>query len=105
MNRQHIREQAAHEAAFQPVETSSGYMMLMKMNKDRIAQLSIKFRNVQPLVKHYRLFTDYNWMHDLDRLKGLEVGAEYTSEKAAATFAVVEPLTLYIVKPASLFDH
>ena len=83
----HTREQAACEAAEKPVEESQAFSMLKKMNQTKINQLCIKFRNVHALLKQKRPFSDFEWMNELDQLKGLDVGHEYGSDKSAATFA------------------
>ena len=64
--------------------------MLARMNRARLDRLCIKFRNVHALTKHHRPYTDFVWLNQLDKLKGIDIGgvAEHASDKTAATFAI-----------------
>ncbi len=37
----------------------------------------ILFRNSHAIAKHNMPLTDYNWMADLDKAKGLDIGRTY----------------------------
>ena len=61
--------------------------ILVTLNRALTEKLRIKFRSVHALAKHDRPFTDYIWQCELDELKGVNVGQDYRSDKAAADFA------------------
>lgn len=77
----------AIEAAAKPAMESVAGKMLVSLNKVLHDKLVLKFRTVHALAKHDRPFTDYTWQCSLDELKGLKVGTDYRSDKAAADFA------------------
>ena len=77
----------AVEAASKPAMDSEAGKILVTLNRALTEKLRIKFRSVHALAKHDRPFTDYIWQCELDELKGVNVGQDYRSDKAAADFA------------------
>ena len=57
--------------------------MLLQSNRHRMAYL---FRNAHAVAKQNKPLTDYKWLCDIDRAKGLDVGETYMNEKAALNF-------------------
>ena len=87
MTMSHQRECLAVEAAAKPAMDSKAGKMLVTLNRALTEKLRIKFRSVHALAKHDRPFMDYVWQCELDELKGITVGQDYRSDKAAADFA------------------
>ncbi|KAK2169507.1 hypothetical protein LSH36_9g09065 [Paralvinella palmiformis] len=83
----HKRETLAIEAASKPPMDSTAGKMLIALNKTLADKLVIKFKTVPALAKHDQPFTDYVWQCSLDQSKGLAIGTDYRSDKAAADFA------------------
>ena len=82
----HKREVAAIEAAEKTDAPAD--RMIVQMNKEKRSQLAIQMRSVHAIAKHHRPFTDFVWLNQVDRMKGLDVGSSsYGSDKAARTFA------------------
>lgn len=81
----HQREQEAVDAARSKDRPAN--RAINQMRTEQRGQLCHKFRTVHALVKHHRPFTDYIWMNNLDKIKGVDVGANYESDKSAAVFA------------------
>ena len=80
----HKRKCLAVEAASKPAMDSEAGKILVTLNRALTEKLRIKFRSVHALAKHDRPFTDYIWQCELDELKGVNVGQDYRSDKAAA---------------------
>ncbi|KAK2147289.1 hypothetical protein LSH36_561g02029 [Paralvinella palmiformis] len=83
----HKRETLAIEAASKPPMDSTAGKMLIALNKTLADKLIIKFKMVHALAKHDWPSTDYVWQCSLDQCKGLAIGTDYRSDKAAADFA------------------
>lgn len=49
--------------------------------------MTVLFCNVHALVQHRRPFTDYPWMLELDKKKGIDVGNTYHTDKEAQKFS------------------
>ena len=71
------------EAKDKPRETP-GYKGFLALNEHARKQLEYKFRNVHALVAKNRPMSDYVWLNQLDRAKGLDVGETYDNAKAGA---------------------
>ena len=82
----HKRECLAVEAASKPAMNSEAGKILVTLNRALTEKLQIKFRSVNALAKHDRPFMNYIWQCELDELKGVNVGQDYLSDKAAADF-------------------
>ena len=86
-SRRHKREEAAHDAANTPAEQRPADQMLMRMNGQQLDRMTIKCRTIHAMIKHMRPYQDFVWLNRLDRLKGIDVGTEYATDKTAATLA------------------
>jgi len=64
----------------QPKKTPA-YNSLLSLNEHKRKQLELKFRNIHAVVKHNRPFSDYTWLNELDKSKGLDTGDTYNNEK------------------------
>ena len=62
------------------------FNMLHVANRHRIAVL---FRNAHAVIKQNKALTDYKWLCELDRAKGIDVGKTYLNEKAALNFVKI----------------
>ena len=49
-------------------------------------RITRQFRNVHALAKNNRPFSDFKWMNDLDRAKGLDVQDRYDNAKYGKVF-------------------
>ena len=82
-----VKKTAAKEQSSSEVmnESAAGktFNMLHQANRHRIAVL---FRNAHAVIKQNKALTDYKWLCDLDRAKGVDVGNTYLNEKAALNF-------------------
>jgi hypothetical protein len=58
---------------------------LMLLKKADYERMTLKFRTAHAIAKHNRSFLDYKFICKLDKMKGLDVGEQYTHDKAAAT--------------------
>ena len=65
---------------------------LQKMNEEVFAKLEKLFRTCHAMAKHNRPFSDFVWQCQLDKAKGLDVGATYINDKSArsSTQAIAE---------------
>ena len=59
---------------------------LASLNESQREDLETKFRNVHAIAKNNRPISDYIWLCELDRAKGLSVGQTYANETAARDF-------------------
>ena len=62
------------------------YNSLLSLNEHKRKQLEHKFRNVHAVVMSNRPFSDYVWLNELDKCKGIDKGDTYNNEKAAFIF-------------------
>ena len=83
----HCREQEATDAATSKQQLRPAERMLLQFRSKQNHQLSLKFRTVHALARHHRPFKDFAWHNNLDKIKGLDVGTQYETDMAAATFA------------------
>ena len=56
------------------------------MNKSVIDKLTVLFRNAHALSLAGRPFSDFEWMCQLDTVKGLDIGKTYLNRKRAKEF-------------------
>ncbi len=61
--------------------------MILAMWEQETEQMSMLFCTVHAFSKSKRLFSDYEWLCQLDKDKGLTLGSSYLNEKAAKDFA------------------
>ncbi|KAJ8884093.1 hypothetical protein PR048_015950 [Dryococelus australis] len=59
---------------------------LQSLNKEALQKISILFRNSHAIAKHGRPFTDFKWLCELDKKKGLDIGETYITDKKCAEF-------------------
>lgn len=81
---EHIKCVERHVAENQPPSSSEASKCLMKLNKAQYGQLSIKMRTAHFVAKHHKSFLDYKNICQLDKMKGLDVGTSYTTDKGGA---------------------
>ena len=77
MNRKHAIEK--------PTETPAAHGLLALQEHTR-KQIELKFRNIHAVVKHNRSLSDYKWLCDLDKAKGLDTGTSYNNRFASVNF-------------------
>ena len=73
------------KAIEKPSTTPAAHGLLALQEHTR-KQLELKFRNVHALVKHNRPLSDYTWLCDLDKAKGLDMGTTYNNRFACVNF-------------------
>ena len=56
---------------------------LKEFERQKLAYL---FRNAHAVIKNNRPLSDYKWLCSLDKVKGLDIGDTYLSDKAAFNF-------------------
>ena len=56
------------------------------MFKQYTGKLRLLFRNAHAVSKNKKSLADYQWLCDLDEVKGLAIGATYRNSKACGTF-------------------
>jgi hypothetical protein len=83
-SKQHLRSADRHVNVNEK-STSEATSCLTQLNKSQIGQLSIKMRTAHFIAKHHKSFLDYKHICQLDKMKGLDVGTSYTTDKGAAT--------------------
>ena len=97
-SKHHERCVAATKAGEEAPGESDATKMLTKMNAQQMQKMGYLFRNAHALGKHGRPYTDFTWMCNLDRIKGLPIGDTYHTDKKAQEFvhyiAEVERLKL-----------
>jgi len=82
----HQKATDIYSAKSLPAGQSQAENIIVTLNETVVKRLAILFNNCHALVLANRPFTDYPWMVELDRKKGLDVGNTYLSDKAASTF-------------------
>ncbi len=82
---QHKEAVAKKRASEKPSQTPAA-QGLLALNEHIRKQLEFKFRNIHAVVKHNRPLTDFVWLNELDKAKGLDVGISYNNEKAGPKF-------------------
>lgn len=83
----HKRCVEIHRAKSTPRGESSAAKIVEKLNQKAVDRLTVMFCNVHALVQHRRPFTDYPWMLELDKKKGIDVGNTYHTDKEAQKFS------------------
>lgn len=69
----HKRCVEIHRAKSTPRGESSAAKIVEKLNQKAVDRLTVLFCNVHALVQHRRPFTDYPWMLELDKKKGIPI--------------------------------
>lgn len=71
-----------------PSETmnSEAGKALKKLKSSEIHRLTYLFRNAHAVAKQNRPLSDYKWLCDIDRAKGLDLGQTYLTEHAVRSF-------------------
>ena len=91
-----------------PVQQSKAGKALITLKTHVRRQMELKFRNIHAVVKYNRPFSDYEWLNDLDKAKGLDVDVTYTGRKAGTyllEYAETERETLVeLVKKSQFFS-
>lgn len=83
----HKRNNAKLEAAKDKPGCSQAHQILQKLNASQYNRLGKLFRTVHALCLKGRPYTDFVWMAQLDRMKGLDVGHSYINHQRAKEFA------------------
>ena len=73
-------------AAREEPEKSEAFNAVTLLNKNIEKRLGNLFLNVHAIAKNNRPFSDYLWMVELDRAKGIDVGTTYLNEEYAKIF-------------------
>ena len=59
---------------------------LKLLKTSEVHRLAYLFRNVHAIAKQNRPLTDYKWLCQVDKYKGLDIGNTYQTEHAARDF-------------------
>ncbi|XP_032362926.1 zinc finger protein 862-like [Etheostoma spectabile] len=68
------------------IEESLAGRSLTLMKTSELEKMQLLFRNAHAIGKKGRPFTDFAWMCDVDRKKGLKIGETYTNDYQAKEF-------------------
>uniref|UniRef100_A0A1A8R1W9 Zinc finger protein 862 n=1 Tax=Nothobranchius pienaari TaxID=704102 RepID=A0A1A8R1W9_9TELE len=69
-----------------PVEESVAGKSLSSLRSLEVEKMQLLFRNAHAIAKKGRPFTDFAWMCEVDRKKGLKIGETYTNDHQAKEF-------------------
>ncbi|CAL9685344.1 unnamed protein product [Knipowitschia caucasica] len=69
-----------------PVEDSVAGRSLTSLKTSELEKMQLLFRNAHAIAKKGRPFTDFAWMCEVDRKKGLKIGETYTNDHQAKEF-------------------
>ena len=78
---------AEEEAEKEKPGTSKAHQILNTLNATQFERLGKLYRNVHALCLKARPYTDFVWIAQLDRAKGLDVGHSYINHQRATEFA------------------
>jgi hypothetical protein len=67
-------------------EQSTAQKTVISMREHLRKQIELKFRNVHALIKKNRPLSDYIWLNELDRAKGLDLSQTYDNLTAGTLF-------------------
>lgn len=81
----HNLAKQCHKGKVQP-EKPPANLARLQMLKQYTGKLRLLFRNAHAVAKNKKSLSDYQWLCDLDEVKGLTVGATYRNVKACSTF-------------------
>ena len=81
----HVQAIAIMAAKNKPYEAPAS-KMIVQLNQSVVEKLSLLFRNAHAVAVQGRPISDYVWMANLDKKKGLDVGETYLTPKYANTF-------------------
>ena len=86
-------DSVAHKKAIEAVKAKStpsthsqAGKMLMALKQSERNRLIYLMRNTHAVIKNNRPLSDYKWLCDLDKSKGLDLGETYINDKAAVEF-------------------
>jgi hypothetical protein len=65
---------------------SVAHKTLLSINEAQRRKIDNMFRNIHALVKNHRPLSDFMWLKDLDRVKGLDVSDTYNNHQAVVCF-------------------
>lgn len=85
-SRLHVKVMEIEAARCAAPGTSPAERMLGKINAIAMERYNLLFRNAHVLTKRNRPFTDFEWMCELDEIKGLNIGPNYRSDKKCREF-------------------
>jgi hypothetical protein len=81
----HTKAKAVLKARNAPCETKA-QKIICDLNKDVLVKLRRLFLTCHSLALHNRPFSDYEWVCQLDRSKGLDIGSTYNNTTSAKQF-------------------
>ena len=82
----HLKASGTHAAQVARVGSTPAEKMLTTLNRQTFDRLCRMFRTCHALVKHARPYTDYVWLCNVDKKKGLDAGTAYRNDKQARLF-------------------
>ncbi len=81
----HIKAKAVMKARTAPTETTAR-KIICDLNNDVLSKLRKLFLTCHSLALHNRPFTDYQWVCELDKAKGCDIGCTYNNSSSAKQF-------------------
>ncbi|XP_014662095.1 PREDICTED: zinc finger protein 862-like [Priapulus caudatus] len=85
-SKQHEKAVLFANAKTQPRTESQAAKIIQTLNADIFEKLEKMFRTCHALVRNNRPLSDFNWLCDLDEMKGLRLGETYHNTPAAKEF-------------------
>ena len=82
----HSHAKSIIEAQSQPVVMSEAARSQQMLNSKQLYRLCILFRTCHAIAKKCRPYMDYVWHCELDKVKGLDIGNTYLTDKYARVF-------------------
>ena len=82
----HLLAKQCHRGNLHPEKTPAN-LARQQLLKQYTSKLRLLFRNAHAVSKNKKSLADYQWLCDLDEVKGLTVGATYRNTKACGTFS------------------
>ena len=86
VSRSHIKNYDAEKCGEAKVGTSVAESSLIQLKSHVAERVKVMFRTVHAMALKGRPFTDFLWICELDKSKGLDIGSDYVNDKQAALF-------------------
>lgn len=81
-----FHKEAVSTAERPAVRQSEAGKALHQLKKHEYNRMDILFRNAHAIAKKHQSFRSYNWLCQLDKAKGLDIGETYLNDKKAKEF-------------------
>ncbi|CAC5426491.1 unnamed protein product [Mytilus coruscus] len=85
-SKNHEKSVLIEKAKIETKSESKAAKIVQTLNKENFDKLNKMFRTCHAMVKNNRPLSDFNWICQLDEMKGLHIGNTYRNSSSAKTF-------------------